>query len=128
MAKQENIHFSDGEKAVCGAKNALAVEDQQQVICKKCINIMIKQAEEKGDPLVKIRVKNLDLNDGVDFAFNFEGQPFRLINNAVHLLPKSVIKHLKNIAYPYKRYVPGQEPGQSMQVAGKRYRFAITEP
>ena len=127
MAKLAAVHFSDGEKAICNAKNGMALTDAQQVTCKKCEGLLAKKAEAEGDPLLKVRVKNQDLNDGVDFTFNYEGRAFRLINNAVHNLPRSVIEHLKLLAYPYKTYVPGSESGQSMQVAGKRYRFSITE-
>lgn len=121
------IHFSDGEKAICNARSGVALTDAQQVTCKKCQGLLAKKAEAKGDPLVKVRVKNQDLNDGVDFTFTFEGRAFRLINNGVHNLPRSVIEHLELLSYPYKTYVPGQESGQSMQVTGKRFRFAITE-
>lgn len=126
MAKGD-IHFSDGKKATCGAKNVQAVTDEQKVTCKKCNFFLAQKAEQKGDPLVKARVKNMDLNDGVDFAFSYEGKGYHLINNAAHLLPKSVIEHLKRIAYPYKRYVSGQESGRAMQVAGRYNRFVVQE-
>lgn len=127
MAKQEFIHFSDGQKAVCGAKNVQAVTDEQKITCEKCQDILAKKAQGEGDPLVKVRVKNQDLNDGVDFAFNYEGKDYHLVNNAAHSIPKSVVKHLRALAYPYKRYVPGAESGHAMQVAGKYFRFTITE-
>jgi len=134
MAKQETIHFSDGTKAICGAKTGKAVADEQKFNCKKCQVILAKKAQTEGDPLIAVRVKNMDLNDGVDWVFSYEYdrekkqmKGYHLINNAVHLLPKSVIAHLRAVVYPYKRYVSGQEPGRAMQVAGKYHRFVITE-
>ncbi len=125
------IHFSDGEKAVCGvkSKDAQAVTDAQKVTCKKCIAVMAQKAKKEEDPLVKVRVKNNDIPDGADFAFNFEGKGYHLISNAGEgtLLPKSVVEHLRGLAYPFKRYVAGQAEGQSMVAAGKRYRFTIQE-
>lgn len=125
----DTIHFSDGEKAICGMNKdgTNSVFDAQAVTCKKCVNMLAKKAEQEGDPLIKVRVKNQDLNDGVDYAFTFEGTTFKLINNAIHNLPKSVCDHLKAIAYPYTRYVPGQESGKAMQIAGKYYRFSVME-
>lgn len=120
------VHFSDGEKAACNAIKGTAVMDEQKVNCPNCMQILADKANRQGDPLVEVRVKNLDLNDGVDFTFTFEGTPYRLVNNAAHRLPKSVVKHLKGIAYPFRRYVEGQESGQAMPVAGKRHRFAVT--
>jgi len=134
MTKQD-IHFSDGTKAVCGAKNGEAVLDEQKVTCKKCVVWMEKKAQAEGDPLIAVRVKNMDLNDGVDFTFSFGRrkdnpdlmQAYHLINNAAHRLPKSVVEHLKHCNYPYKRYVPGQESGRAMQVAGTYRRFVVQE-
>lgn len=141
--EKEFIHFSDGTKAVCGANSGSAVTDEQKVTCSECQDIITKKAQEKGDPRITVRVKNMDLNDGVDFAFFFKapkqegetdkqvknrsGKNYRLVNNAVHRLPRSVVEHLKKLAYPYKRYVPGQEAGQAMQVAGKYRRFVVQE-
>lgn len=129
------IHFSDGVAAVCGSKNAKAVKDEQAVTCGKCLAVMSKKAAKGGDPLVAVRVKNMDLNDGVDFNFSVERDPenpkkmrnFRLINNAAHLLPRSVVLHLRSIGYPYTRFEPGAESGHAMQVAGKYRRFMIQE-
>lgn len=124
------VHFSDGTKAVCGAQQGTAVKDEQKVTCQRCAGILAKKAQGEGDPLVTVRVKNQDLNDGVDFAFTYEGKPYHLVNNAVHKLPRSVVEHLRRIAYPYKRYVPPEEGGVSghaMQVAGQYRRFAVTE-
>lgn len=127
MAEQKLIHFSDGKKAICGTLNATAVMDEQKVTCEKCILILTKKSQTKGDPLIWVKVKNMDLNDGVDFAFFYEGKSYHLINNARVRLPKSVIEHLRCCSYPYKRYVPGQESGHAMQVAGKHDRFVIQE-
>lgn len=135
MAKEETIHFSDGTKVACGAKKVRAVVNEQAVTCKKCQEVMAKTAQAKGDPLVWVRVKNMDLNDGVDWVLSYGLDPdnqnqmkgYHLINNETHRLPKSVVKHLKHLAYPYKRYVPNQESGRAMQVAGKYHRFVITE-
>lgn len=129
------IHFSDGKKAVCGSKNAKAVKDEQAVTCRNCLAVMAKMAQKGGDPLVAVRVLNKDLNEGVDWNFCFGIDPankrqmkrYRLINNAAHLLPKSVIMHLRSLGYPYTRYEPGRESGQAMQVAGQYKRFAIQE-
>lgn len=127
------IHFSDGEKVICGAEGSQAITDQQRVTCARCNEILTKKAAGSGDPLVACRVKNQDLNDGVDFAFFYRapgqkvGKSYHLINNAPHNLPRSVIEHLKTIAYPYKRYVPDQEAGRAMQIAGKYNRFTVTE-
>lgn len=125
----ETIHFSDGEKAICGMKKdgTNSVFDAQAVTCKKCITMLTRKAEQEGDPLIAVRVKNQDLNDGVDYVFTYEGVTYKLINNAVHKLPKSVCEHLKLIAYPYRRYVPDQESGKAMQIAGKYYRFSVME-
>lgn len=127
------IHFSDGTKVVCGAKDVIAGTDEQRVTCKQCLTFLAKKAQSEGNPLIKVRVKNMDLNDGVDWTFSHEYDKatnqmkgYHLVNNAVHMLPKSVVKHLESIAYPYKRYVPGQESGHAMQVAGKYRRFVIT--
>lgn len=134
MAEQETIHFSDGVKAICGAKKGKAVADEQKFNCKKCQVILTKKAQGEGDPLIAVRVKNMDLNDGVDWVFSYEYDKelkqmkgYHLINNAVHMLPKSVVKHLRSVVYPYKRYVPGAESGRAMQVAGKYHRFVVTE-
>jgi len=131
---EKTVHFSDGTKAVCGAKNDNAVTEEQKVTCKKCQIFLAKKAKEKGDPLVKVRVKNMDLNDGVDWVFSFElnkdkksMKSYHLVNNAVHRLPLSVVRHLRKVVYPYKRYIPGQESGQAMQVAGEYHRFIVTE-
>jgi len=126
MAKQEFIHFSDKGKVLCGAKDAQAVTDEQKVTCKKCSDLLAKKAQTEGDPLVKVRVKNLELNDGVDWGFWYEGKHVLLVNNEVYSLPRSIVEHLKLLAYPYKQYRVGAEPGQSMVVAGKQHRFAIT--
>jgi len=134
MAKQDGIHFSDGTKAVCGAKDGPAVADEQKVICKKCQAWLAKKAQAEGDPLIAVRVKNMDLEDGVDWVFSFEYdedkkqmKSYHLVNNAVHMLPKSVVNHLRKVVYPYKRYVPGAESGHAMQVAGEYRRFSVTE-
>lgn len=129
------IHFSDGEKAICGAKLGTAVTDEQKVTCKGCQDILAKKAQGEGDPLIWVRVKAQDLNDGVDFKFSFgrkkenpsQMKTYHLLNNEVVRLPKSVIEHLKHKAYPYKRYIPGQDSGHAMQVAGKYRRFTVTE-
>lgn len=129
------VHYSDGEKAICGAKLGTAVKDEQNITCKGCQDILAKKAEGEGDPLIWVRVKNMDLNDGVDFNFSFgrnkdipkQMKVYHLLNNEVVRLPKSVIKHLRSLAYPYKRYVPDQEEGHAMQVAGTYRRFAVTE-
>jgi len=136
VADPNAIHFSDGTKSICGAsKDAQAVIDEQKVTCKNCQVLLAKRAKVKGDPLMSVRVKNMDLNDGVDFAFSFGRDPdkpkqmkgYHLVNNAIHMLSKSVVKHLRSLAYPYKRYVPGQESGRAMQVAGTYTRFVIQE-
>ncbi len=121
------VHFSDGEKGICGAKKegTNSVFDAQAVTCKKCNAMLARKAEQEGDPLIKVRVKNQDLNDGVDYMFTFEGKTYRLINNEEYELPTSVCEHLKKIAYPFSRYVPGSESGQAMKIAGKRYRFSV---
>jgi hypothetical protein len=93
------------------------------------------KAESQGDPLVKVKVKNMDIPDGTDFSFSFGRDPenpkqmktYRLISNAIHELPRSVINHLRTLSYPYKRYSPGQESGSAMQVAGRYDRFVIQE-
>lgn len=129
------IHFSDGVKAICGVKKVKAIKNEQAVTCRNCLAKMAEKAQKGGDPLMAVRVKNMDLNDGVDWNFCFGRDPadqkqmkrFKLINNAAHMLPKSVILHLRSIGYPYKRYEPGQESGQAMQVAGKYRRFMIQE-
>lgn len=137
MAEQKTkaVHFSDGEKAVCGGKTGTAVKDEQKVTCSKCKGFLATKAKEEGDPLIKVRVKNMDIPDGTDFVFCFGRQKdnpkrmqgYHLVNNAVHMLPKSVIEHLRSCVYPYKRYVPDQEEGHSMQVAGRYHRFVIQE-
>jgi len=121
------IHFSDGTKVVCGTKDVIAGTDEQRVTCKQCLAFLTKRAMSDGDPLIKVKVKSMDLNDGVDFAFSYENKGYHLINNAVHLLPRSVVKHLRSLAYPFKRYVPSAESGQAMQVAGTYTRFVIQE-
>lgn len=121
------ICFSDGKKAICGKKDAKALKDEQKVTCKKCQFLLAQKAKAKGDPLINVRVMNQDLNDGVDFGFFFEGTLYKLINGAAHALPRSLIEHLKKLAYPFKRYEPKGESGRCMVVAGRRYRFAITE-
>jgi len=131
------VHFSDGTKPICGAKTGTAVFDEQAVKCKKCLDLLARKAVNIGDPLVKCKVFNKDLNEGVDFAFYFrppeagkgkgKGKIYRLINNAIHMLPRSVIEHLKLCAYPYKAYKADQEEGHSMVVMGKRFRFIVTE-
>lgn len=132
--EEQKIHFSDGVKAICGGKKGTALADEQKINCKKCQGILAKKAEAKGDPLIAVRVKNMDLNDGVDWVFSYEYDKvkkqmkgYHLINNAVHMLPKSVVAHLRAVVYPYKRYVPGQESGRAMQIAGKYHRFVVTE-
>jgi len=135
MAEQKVIHFSDGKKIICGTKtaNATAITDAQKVTCKKCQSVLALQAEGKGDPLVWCKVKNMDIPDGVDFAFSFRApgdkgklKTYHLINNAKVQLPKTVIDHLKSLAYPFKRFTPGQESGQAMKVAGSYERFVVS--
>lgn len=129
------IHFSDGVKAVCGAKNVKAVKDEQVVTCRNCLAVMAKKAEGEGNPLIAVRILNRDLNEGVDWNFCFERDPdnpkqmkrYHLINNAAHLLPRKAIFHLRSIGYPYTRYEPGQDSGHAMQVAGQYKRFMIQE-
>lgn len=135
MAKTDYIHFSDGKEAVCKATDVTAVTDEQQVTCRRCQKVMSTIAEGQGDPLVKVKVKNMDIPDGTDFAFSFGRDPdnpkamktYRLFSNAIHELPRSVVNHLRTLNYPYKRYVPGQDSGHAMQVAGTYDRFVIQE-
>jgi len=135
VAKTDYIHFSDGKKAICNAKDVVAVTDEQRVTCGRCKEAMAAKAEADKDPLVKVKVKNMDIPDGTDFAFSFGRDPakpkemknYRLVSNEIHMLPRSVVKHLRTLSYPYKRYVPGQESGNAMQVAGKYDRFVIQE-
>ena len=135
MTKTDYIHFSDGKEAVCKATDVKAVTDEQQVTCARCQKIMGDKAEGQGDPLIKVKVKNMDIPDGTDFSFSFGRDPdnpkamktYRLISNAIHELPLSVVKHLRTLGYPYKRHVPGQESGHAMQVAGVYDRFVVQE-
>lgn len=122
------VHFSDGSKAICGANNkSTASTDRQKVTCVKCGELMVNEAKKVGDPLIKVRVKNMDIPDGTDFNFIYEHKGYILVSNREepYLLPTSVVKHLENLAYPYKRFIPGMESGQAMQVKGKRDRFAV---
>lgn len=129
------VHFSDGQRVVCGAANVNAVLDEQKVTCKGCQEFLAKRAQGEGDPLIWCRVKAQDLNDGVDFKFSFgrkkdnpsQMKTYFLINNAAVRLPKSVIDHLKTLNYPFRRYIPDQESGRAMQIAGKYRRFTVTE-
>lgn len=141
MAKEQLTHFSDGKQAVCGAKGK-AVRDQQAFNCEECKTIVAKLAEAEKDPLIKVRVFNRDLAEGVDWNFCYAREPilsktgkvlkrfpiqkWRLINNAPHLLPLSVVEHLEKTSYPIKKYVEGQESGHSVQVTGKYHRFMVT--
>lgn len=118
------IHFSDGKKNICGTTGT-GVKDEQKVTCPKCQEYLSAKAQGTGDPLIWCKVKNEDLEDGVDFGFYYEGKSYLLYNNKKVRLPKSVIEHLRLVGYPYKRYVPDQEEGHAMQVAGFYQRFVI---
>lgn len=129
------IHFSDGVKAACGVQDVQSVKDEQKVTCTRCQAVLTKKAQVADDPLIVVRVKNMDLNDGVDFTFSFgrdkenpkQMKGYHLVNNAVHRLPRSVVEHMRTLSYPYKRYVPGTESGRAMQVAGRYTRFVVQE-
>ena len=131
------VHFSDGTKAICGATDGTAIFDKLAVKCEKCKELLLAKAQKAGDPLVRCKVLNRELNDGVDFGFYLrtevdgkgkrKGTTYKLINNAIHMLPRSVIEHLKKIGYPYRQYKADQESGQSMIMMGKKFRFVVTE-
>lgn len=141
MAKQDGIHFSDGEKALCGAENEPAVTDKQKVGCAKCQELLAEKASDEKDPLVEVRISCKDLDDGVDFSFvyrrpailtakgkvikSFPLRKFRLVSGAKHRLPLSVVEHLEKLAHPIKAYRENAPEGKSMVITGMRHRFSI---
>lgn len=125
MAKQE-IHLSDGKKAVCGVKGQKAVTEEEKVTCPKCQQFLEKQAEEKKDPLIWCRVYNRNLADGTDFGFTFEGKLYHLVSGGETRIPRSVITHLRSLHYPRVQYQQG-ETGGPVKVSGSRHNFVVNE-
>lgn len=119
------IHFSDGEKAVCGAKDEQAELDPQVVTCEPCQAFIDARAIEKGDPVVRAVIHNRDLKDGQDWNFTYEGVHYHCVSAAVHRIPQSVAEHLKQISYPESKYEEGRESGDSVVSAGVRHRFIV---
>lgn len=78
--------------------------------------------DQKEDPLVTALVRDIELDDAVNFTITLDGTAHTIVNNTVHRLPQSVIRHLENVGRPFKSYVPGS----NVRVNGKRLRFAIT--
>jgi len=138
---KEMVHFSDGQKVVCEAEDALGVKDPQEVTCRACLDYISEQAEQEDDPFVEVKIFNRDLKDGADFNFTYRRpaelsargkvkkafpiQNIRLVSGAKHRLRRSLVEHLELLASPLRKYVQGAEEGKSMQIAGKRHRFAV---
>ncbi len=139
-------HFSDGEGTACGVLDEPAVLDPQDCNCVKCLEVMAEKAEKAGDPLVKVMVIDNTLKEGQDFNFVYQREPiltkdakgrnklkkaydplhYHLISGNTYSLPKSTVEHMESLAWPVKKYVAGQEEGQSMVVSGKRHRFIVS--
>ncbi len=127
-AELKMVHLSDGEKGVCGVggEKVIATFRTEDVNCPECIKIHMANAEKKDDPIVRVRIFNQDLKAGQDFNFTYEHVAYHCVSGAIHRVPQSVVKHLKNCKYPTKKYAEGQESGQSNIVTGEYMRFLVT--
>ncbi len=121
---KEPIHFSDGEKPICGDEGA-AVADAQNVTCKKCQVFINAEAVKQNDPIVRATIFDQDLKPGQDFNFTYERKHYHGISGAIHRIPKSVAIHLRDLSYPVSAYKEGQESGQSIVVVGDYHRFIV---
>jgi len=77
-----------------------------------------------AEPHHWVRVFNTGLNDGVDFAFNYEGIQFRMISGDPIYLAQSVINHLKLCGYPKTKLKQG-EAGQPVKVEGFHHNYNV---
>lgn len=96
-----------------------------------------RQREEKATASVKdmkakldaephhwVRVFNTGVDDGIDFAFNYEGIQFRMISGDPIYLAESVIAHLKSCGYPKAKLKQG-EAGQPVKVKGFHHNYNV---
>lgn len=81
-------------------------------------------ARIKASPHHWVQVFNTGLQDGVDFAFNFEGLQFRLISGEPVYISEIIINHLKRCGYPKVKLKQG-EAGQPVKVEGFHHNFNV---
>lgn len=82
------------------------------------------QAKLDAEPHQWVQVFNIGLDDGVDFAFNYEGIQFVLYSGKPKHLAESVIKHLKTRGFPITTEKQG-EAGQPISVHGFHHNFNV---
>lgn len=82
------------------------------------------EARIKAAPHHWVQVFNKGLEDGVDFAFNFEGLQFRLLSGQPVYLSEILINHLKLCRRPQVKLKQG-EAGTKVKTKGFHYNFNV---
>lgn len=104
-----------------------------------------KEWSPPPDPLIKVRVTNLDLvgndEENIPWSFvhrrasverpdgsqcRFKAVSYPLQDGKEYDLPEHVVVHLESIAYPVRKYKPNQPEGDSIPISGSRRRFTIS--
>ncbi len=112
---------------------------------------MLEESEEKSkrsgkwtppEPkMVKARILNKGLEEGVDFAFNWRRDAvekpdgslhrfpilrYHLVNGEIYTLQEALVEHLEQLSFPFRKYKENAPEGESMPIVGKQSCYAIS--
>lgn len=89
--------------------------------------VQAKDMKDKFDaePHHWVQVFNKGLDDGVDFAFCYEGVQFKLYSGKPVSLAESVIKHLKGCGLPITKLKQGEAGQGAVKVKGRHHNFNV---
>lgn len=103
---------------------AMKLAAKQQREAKAVENKKDMRSKIKAAPHQWVQVFAQGLDDGVDFAFNYEGLQFRLISGQPVYLSEILIKHLRACRRPRTKLKQG-EAGQAVKVEGWHHNFNV---